>query len=72
MIIPPKLGIAMGIIISAPLPTEVRTGNNAKIVVAVVIKVGLIRILPAINTVFLISSTDYRKWQDYQVSRLLA
>ena len=40
--IPPKAGIAMGIIISLPLPVDVKIGINAKIVVAVVIKQGLI------------------------------
>ena len=45
--IPPKLGIAIGIIISLPLPVDVNTGNNANMVVAVVIKQGLIRFSPA-------------------------
>jgi hypothetical protein len=46
MIIPPKTGIAIGIIISLPRPVDVNTGNNAKIVVTVVIKHGRMR-LPA-------------------------
>ena len=44
---PPKLGIAIGIIISLPRPVDVKMGNNAKMVVAVVIKQGLIRFSPA-------------------------
>ncbi len=41
-IIPPNEGIAIGTIISDPRPVEVRTGVNARIVVTVVIKQGLI------------------------------
>ena len=48
--IPPKLGIAMGIIISLPRPVLVKTGNSAKIVVAVVIKQGRILFSPASTT----------------------
>ena len=40
-IIPPKLGIAIGNMISDPLPVLVSTGSNASIVVAVVIMAGL-------------------------------
>jgi len=46
-IIPPKEGMAIGIIISAPRPAEVRTGMSAMMVVAVVIRHGLMRRLPA-------------------------
>jgi hypothetical protein len=42
MIIPPKAGIAIGIMISAPLPVDVSTGIKAIIVVADVIIAGLI------------------------------
>ena len=45
--IPPKDGIAMGTMISAPRPTEVRTGISARSVVADVIIAGLIRRFPA-------------------------
>ena len=38
---PPKDGMAIGIMTSLPRPTEVRTGINARIVVADVIKHGL-------------------------------
>src|SRR5699024_99919 len=50
IIIPPKLGIAIGIIMSLPLPVEVRIGNRASIVVAVVIKQGRILFCPASTT----------------------
>ena len=40
--IPPKDGIAMGIMISDPLPVEVRTGSSAKIVVAELMSAGRI------------------------------
>ena len=46
--IPPNEGIAMGIIISAPRPVEVKTGIKARMVVATVIKAGLILRLPAL------------------------
>ena len=49
MIIPPKMGIAIGIMISLPLPVEVSTGNNAKTVVTVVIKHGRMRFPAASN-----------------------
>ena len=55
MSIPPKLGIAIGIIMSLPRPAEVNTGNNAKMVVAVVIKHGLILFSPASTIDALIS-----------------
>ncbi len=41
--IPPKEGIAIGTIMSEPLPVEVRTGISAKMVVALVIRAGLTR-----------------------------
>ena len=53
--IPPKLGIAIGIIMSDPLPVDVNTGSKANIVVAVVIKQGRILFLPASITDALIS-----------------
>ena len=42
MSIPPKLGIAIGIMISLPRPEEVKMGSKARMVVAVVIKQGRI------------------------------
>ena len=39
--IPPNDGIAIGTIMSEPLPVEVRTGISARIVVALVISAGL-------------------------------
>ena len=53
--IPPKAGIAIGIMISAPLPVEVRTGNNAMMVVADVITAGFILRFPASTIAFLTS-----------------
>ncbi len=38
--IPPNDGIAIGTMIPAPFPVDVTIGNNAKIVVAVVIIAG--------------------------------
>ena len=55
MSIPPKLGIAIGIMISLPLPVLVRMGNKAKRVVAVVIKQGRILRYPASTTLVRIS-----------------
>lgn len=39
-VIPPKEGMAMGIMMSEPRPVDVRTGINARSVVAVVVKHG--------------------------------
>tara|TARA_B110000495_G_C22524901_1_gene319816 strand:- start:16 stop:219 length:204 start_codon:yes stop_codon:yes gene_type:complete len=47
---PPMDGIAIGSIKSAPRPVAVMTGNSAKMVVAVVIKHGPTRRLPAAIT----------------------
>ena len=44
------MGIAIGIIISLPLPVDVSTGSSASTVVTVVIKHGRIR-LPAASKV---------------------
>ena len=44
---PPKDGIAMGTMMSDPLPVEVSTGMRASMVVAVVIKHGLTRLMAA-------------------------
>ena len=49
--IPPKMGIAIGTIMLLPFPVAVKTGKSAMSVVAVVIKQGLIRRLPASITV---------------------
>lgn len=48
--IPPKDGIAIGIMISAPRPVDVNTGNNAIMVVETVIKAGRILRNPASTT----------------------
>ena len=56
MTMPPKLGIAIGIMTSLPLPVEVKMGNNASMVVAVVMRQGRIRFSPASMTDALISS----------------
>ena len=45
--IPPKVGIAIGTMISAPRPLDVSTGISARIVVATVIKQGRTRRSPA-------------------------
>ena len=50
--IPPNAGIAIGIIMSEPLPVEVKTGKSAIKVVAVVIAAGRIRFKPATTTAF--------------------
>ena len=47
---PPKVGIAIGTIISAPFPVEVRTGSRAIRVVAVVMAAGRTRLSPAVTT----------------------
>ena len=47
MAIPPKDGIAMGTMISDPLPVDVNTGIRAKKVVAVVIKQGRTHLMAA-------------------------
>jgi len=48
--IPPTAGIAIGVIMSEPFPVDVSTGNNAMIVVAVVIIAGRTRFKPASST----------------------
>src|SRR5699024_9995032 len=53
---PPKVGMAIGTMISAPLPVEVRTGSKAISAVAVVIAAGLTRFKPAYMTASRISS----------------
>ncbi len=45
--IPPKDGIAMGTMMSDPLPVDVSTGISAKKVVAVVIMQGRTRLMAA-------------------------
>src|SRR5690554_5647139 len=54
--IPPKVGIAIGTMISAPFPVEVSTGSSAISVVAVVITAGRTRLRPAWTTASRISS----------------
>ena len=56
MAIPPKDGIAMGTMISDPLPVEVSTGIRAKKVVAVVIMQGRTRLIAASIVAALIDS----------------
>lgn len=57
-VIPPKVGIAIGIMISEPLPALVRTGKRASSVVAVVIRQGRTRFNPASNTAALIAAFE--------------
>ena len=47
MSMPPKAGMAMGIMMSEPRPVEVRTGSRARMVVAVVMRQARTRRLPA-------------------------
>lgn len=54
---PPKEGIAIGTMISAPRPVDVRTGRSARIVVAKVIRAGRIRRLAAFTVASRISWT---------------
>ena len=53
--IPPNVGIAIGTMISAPLPVEVSTGSKAIRVVAVVMAAGRTRFSPAATTASRIS-----------------
>lgn len=55
MAMPPKVGIAIGIMTSAPLPDDDNIGSKASNVVAVVIKVGRILLFPASTTEFLMA-----------------
>ena len=52
MSIPPKVGMAIGTIMSAPLPVEDSTGKRAIKVEAVVMAAGRIRLRPAFTTGF--------------------
>ena len=54
---PPKAGMAIGIIISDPLPVDVRIGSKAITVVAEVITAGLILRKPASITASRICGT---------------
>ena len=54
--IPPKVGIAIGTMISAPFPVEVSTGSKAINVVAVVMAAGRTRLSPAVTTASRIAS----------------
>ena len=49
MTIPPKIGMAIGTMISLPFPVEVSIGKRARIVVTVVIKQGLMRLPAALS-----------------------
>jgi hypothetical protein len=55
-VIPPKVGMAMGTIMSEPRPVEVMTGIKASMVVETVIMAGLIRLVPAVTTASRISA----------------
>ena len=55
--IPPKAGIAIGIITSEPFPVEVKMGIKASSVVAVVIMQGNTLRFPASSTALRISRT---------------
>ena len=50
---PPNVGIAIGTMISDPLPIILNKGSKAKMVVAVVNMVGLIRLVAASTPTFL-------------------
>jgi hypothetical protein len=52
---PPKVGIAMGTMMSEPRPVDVSTGTSARIVVAEVIRQGRTRRSPAAITAARIS-----------------
>ncbi len=54
---PPKVGIAIGIMMSAPLPVDVRTGSRAMMATAAVIMAGRTRFLPATSTASRTSAT---------------
>ncbi len=53
---PPTLGIAMGIMMSAPRPLDVSTGSRASTVVAVVMRQGLTLRTPAVRVAARISA----------------
>jgi hypothetical protein len=55
-VMPPTLGMAMGIMMSAPRPVAVSTGSSARIVVALVIRQGRTRRSPACTVASRISS----------------
>jgi hypothetical protein len=50
-VMPPKVGMAMGIMMSEPRPVEVRMGSRASKVVALVMRQARTRRLPASKTV---------------------
>ena len=56
--IPPNVGMAIGTMISDPLPVDVKMGNKAISVVAVVMIAGLILSLPACSTASFIPATS--------------
>jgi hypothetical protein len=55
---PPKVGMAMGIMMSAPRPVSVSTGSRARMVVAVVIKAGRTRRTAAATVALRTPSTE--------------
>ncbi len=56
IVMPPNTGMAIGTIMSEPLPVEVNTGISARIVVAVVIRHGRTLRVPAFTTFWRISA----------------
>jgi len=62
-IIPPKVGIAMGIMMSAPRPVRVSTGNSARMVVAEVISAGRTRLPAAAITAARTSRRPAGRWR---------
>src|SRR3546814_18696194 len=51
--IPPKVGMAMGTMMSDPLPVDESTGKSASTATEAVIMAGLTRLIPACSTAFL-------------------
>ena len=67
---PPKVGMAIGSMRSAPRPLAVSTGISAKIVVAAVIRQGRMRRTPAASAARRIASTvsgfcSRKSWRKY-------
>lgn len=70
MNMPPKEEMAMGTMMSAPRPVEVRTGMRARIVVAEVMKAGwIVRRDPAREASLLVFQIDFRLIHDREFSK---
>ena len=69
MDMPPKEGMAMGSMMSAPLPVEVRIGIRARIVVALVIRAGRMRRSAPSMTIFRMLSRSFALKFDLDSSR---